>query len=132
VIPGRSSSTQRWLRYYTFVLGALLLIWLPFEDSNEQLATLFAAGISAGLAAHLVIRRKLPLPASLLAYLLLGSFVGLAVSPLTFSLMAIKTGLHGHPAPDFTGTQLIAVFLRTPVWALGGLLIGLGLGLWRT
>jgi hypothetical protein len=44
--------------------------------------------------------------------------------------MAIKTGLHGHAAPDFTSAQVIEVFLRTPIWGLGGLLIGLGIGLW--
>jgi hypothetical protein len=122
---------QRWRRYYTFVIGVLLLIWLPFEDANEQLAIAFAAAISAGLAARLAIKRNSFQPASLLKHLLWGSLAGLAVAPLTFLLMAIKTGLHGHAAPDFSGAQVIAVFLRTPVWALGGLLIGLGVGLWR-
>jgi hypothetical protein len=130
VIPGRLSTTQRWLRYYTFVLGAFLLIWLPFEDSNAQLATAFAAAISAGLAAHLAIRRNSFQTVSFLKYLLLGGAAGLVVGPLTFLLMAIKTGLHGHAAPDFTSAQVIEVFLRTPIWGLGGLLIGLGIGLW--
>jgi hypothetical protein len=131
VIPGKISTTQRWLRYYTLFIGALLLIWLPFEDSNEQLATAFAAAICAGLAARLAVRWNSPEPASLRNYIFLGTLAGLLVAPLTFLLMAIKTGLHGHLAPDFTGAQVIAVFLRTPVWALGGLLIGLGVGLWR-
>ena len=131
MIPGKFSTTQRWLRYYTLLLGALLMIWLPFEDSNEQLATAFAAAICAGLAARLAARWISPQPASLLKHLLLGTLAGLMVAPLTFLLMAIKTGLHGHPAPDFTGAQVIAVFLRTPVWGLGGLLIGFGVGLWR-
>jgi hypothetical protein len=131
VIPGRFSTTQRWLRYYTLFVGALLLIWLPFEDSNEEFATAFAAAICAGLAARLAVRWVSPQPASWLKHLLLGALAGLIVAPLTFLLMAIKTGLHGHAAPDFTGAQVIAVFLRTPVWVLGGLLIGLGVGIWR-
>lgn len=131
MIPGRFSTTQRWLRYYTLLLSALLLIWFPFEDSNEQLATAFAAAICAELAARLAVRWASPQPASLLKHLLLGTLAGLMVAPLTFFLMAIKTGLHGHAAPDFTGAQVIAVFLRTPVWGLGGLLIGLGVAIWR-
>jgi hypothetical protein len=130
VIPRRLSTSQRWLRYYTLVLGAFLLVWLPFEDSNEQLATAFAAAISVGVAAHLAIRRKSFQPVSFRKYLLLGGLAGLIVGPLAFLLMAIKTGLHGHAAPDFTSTQVIAVFLRMPAWGLGGLLIGLGIGLW--
>ena len=131
MIPGRFSSTQRWLRYYTLFLGALLLIWLPFEDTNEQLATAFSAAILAGLAARLAVRWDSPQPASLPKHLLLGTLAGLMVAPLTFLLMAIKSGLHGHAGPDFTGAQVIAVFLRMPVWGLGGLLIGLGAGIWR-
>jgi uncharacterized membrane protein len=130
VIPGRLSTTQRWLRYYTFVLGAFLLIWLPLEDSNQQLATAFAAAISAALAAQLVIRSNSFQTVAFLKYLLLGGAAGLVVGPLTFLLMAIKTGLHGHAAPDFTSAQVIEVFLRMPIWGLGGLLIGLGIGLW--
>ena len=129
MIPSRLSTTQRWLRYYTFVLGAFLLLWLPFEDSNDQLATALAAAISAGLAAHLVIRRNSFQTVSFRKYLLLGGAAGLVVGPLTFLLMAIKTGLHGHTAPDFTSAQVIEVFLRMPIWGLGGLLIGLGIGL---
>jgi hypothetical protein len=125
------TTAQRWLRYYTIILGILLLIWLPFEDSNEELATTFAAAISAGLAVRLVVRRIPHQPASLLKHLLLGSGFGLATAPLAFLLMALKTGLHGHTTPDFTSAQVIAVFLRAPLWGLGGLLIGLGVSLWR-
>jgi hypothetical protein len=131
VISNRLSTAQRWLHYYTIILGILLLIWLPFEDSNEQLATTFAAAISAGLAVRLVIKRIPPQPTSLLKHLILGSGFGLAIAPLTFLLMALKTGLHGHTTPEFTSVQVIAVFQRAPLWGLGGLLIGLGVSLWR-
>jgi len=131
VTQDRFTTAQRWLRYYTIFLGILLLIWFPFEDSNENLATAFAAAISLGLAFHITVRRFPDQPASLLKHLLLGSGFGLAIAPLAFLLMAIKTGLHGHSVPDFTSAQVIAVFLRAPVWGLGGLLIGLGAGLWR-
>jgi hypothetical protein len=127
VISDRQAPARRWLRIYTIVLGVLFLLWLPFEDQNEGLATAFAAAISIGLAARLEIGR----PAALPRCLFLGAVAGLAVSPLAFLLMAFKTGLHGHAAPDFTGLQVVAVFLRAPVWALGGLLIGLGAALWR-
>ncbi len=131
MIPNRLTTAQRWLRYYTIILGILLLIWLPVEDSNEQLATAFAAAISAGLAVRLVVKNFLPQPASLLKHVLFGTGFGLTIAPFAFVLMALKTGLHGHTAPDFTSAQVTAIFLRAPLWGLGGLLIGLGVGLWR-
>lgn len=132
MIAPRLSIPQRWLRYYTFVLGLILLVWLPFEDSNERIAIAIAAGASLRLAAHLAINKMdLIQPDSVLKHLLLGLSAGLIVAPLAFLLMAIKTGLHGHTAPDFTSAQVIAVFQRLPFWTLGGLLIGLGVGFWR-
>jgi hypothetical protein len=89
------TTAQHWLHYYTIILGTLLLIWAPFEDSNEQLAMTFAAAISAGMTVRPVIKKIPPQPASLLKHLLLGSGFGLALAPLTF-VMALKTGLHWH------------------------------------
>lgn len=132
MISQRLSPHQRWLRYYTFVLGLILFVWLPFEDSNERIATAIAAAASLRLAAYLAINKSgLIQPKSITGHLLLGFLSGLLVAPLAFLLMAIKTGLHGHAAPDFTSAQVIAVYQRLPIWSLGGLLIGLGVGLWR-
>ena len=41
--------------------------------------------------------------------------------------MAIKTGLHAH-GPEFSGSELDWVLQQIPMWALVGLLGGLGLG----
>jgi hypothetical protein len=45
--------------------------------------------------------------------------------------MVFKTGVHTHAVTDFTPAQINAVLTRTPVFALGGLLMGLGAALWR-
>jgi hypothetical protein len=46
-------------------------------------------------------------------------------------LMALKSGIHGHGTPDFTVAQMQEILLRTPFFAISGLLVGLGSGFWR-
>jgi hypothetical protein len=70
-------------------------------------------------------------PHYVLRHLLVGSLAGLAVTPLALFLMALKTGLHGHSAPDFTLEQMQMVLYRTPIWVAVGLLLGLGVALLR-
>jgi hypothetical protein len=53
----------------------------------------------------------------------------LLIPPIALLLMAFKSGLRGHPAPDFTPAQVIAVLRSIPIWGLSGLLLGLGAAL---
>ena len=91
---------------------------------------LFASAGAAWFAARLLTRRSPARPwLFLLQYLSAGLLAGLAVGPLASFFMIFKTGLHGHGAPDFTPQQMAAVLLRTPIFGISGLLLGLGSGL---
>ena len=95
------------------------------------------AGLAVGIGFFLWLaaRMWLSLPAPLArrwpVMPLLGALAGLLVTPLALFLMAIKTGVHGHSGPDFSGSQLLVTLERTPYWTLAGLLLGSGLALWR-
>jgi hypothetical protein len=51
------------------------------------------------------------------------------VTPLAIGLMAFKSGLHGHNAPDFTLAQMQAALDLFPYFALAGLGVGLAAAL---
>ena len=125
------STTPRWMRLLALVLGIALLLWFPIEDVSQLSVVLFAALISAWLA----LRSLLPVQPGgryyLVRYLLVGALAGLAVIPLALLLMALKTGLHSHSAPDFTYEQMQVLLFRTPLWVIVGLLLGLGGSLFR-
>ena len=119
------------MRLLALVLGISLLLWFPIEDVSQLSVVLFAALISAWLA----LRSLLPVQPGgryyLVRYLLVGALAGLAVIPLALLLMALKTGLHSHSAPDFTYEQMQVLLFQTPLWVIVGLLLGLGGSLFR-
>jgi hypothetical protein len=123
------SPTRRLLRNLALILGGIMLLWLPLEDVHENWVILFALALCALAAAWFLA----PFPAwsgkGRLAYPLAGLLAGLAVTPAALFLMAFKTGIHGHSAPDFTPDQVTSVLLRTPVWVLAGLLLGLSISI---
>lgn len=122
---------RRYVRRAAFFLGVALLIWLPMENSSILWPLLFAlAGSILGVV------RALPPPPRTggwrwLLYALAGMLAGLAVTPLAIFIMAFKSGLHGHGAPDFSPGQVISVINRTPWWVISGTLTGAGCGLMR-
>lgn len=128
----KSVRSPRRLRLLAMLLGAALLLWLPFEDTHERWVVLFALAV-AGLAA-LAIWFRLPAAWRLtpIASTLVGLFGGLLVTPAALLLMAFKSGVHGHGRPDFTPQQVSRVLDLTPLWAAAGLLLGLGIALYRT
>ena len=119
------------MRFIAIILGMVFLFWLPIEDTNEYGAILFSIIICSWLAASDLIRRQKSHPENLIQFVLVGSFAGVLITPLTLFLMAFKTGLHGHQAPDFTAQQFLSVARKTPIWLLGGFLISLGSGIWQ-
>jgi hypothetical protein len=128
MIPALAS---RRLRLAGLALGIGFFLWLPFEDIDILWPLVFAALIVLWLAARLWLAIPEHLSRRWFAVPLLGALAGLLVSPLALFLMAVKTGVHGHSGPDFSGSQLLVTLERTPYWILAGLLLGGGLALWR-
>ncbi len=127
------TAIRRW-RIAGVILGILILLWLPIEDTHTGFVVVYSSLIAALAALRFLLpftstsfspstgRRKLPW----IVYPLVGLFAGLLVTPLSLALMALKSGLHGHGAPDFTPEQVTAVIWNTPVWGAAGLLVALG------
>jgi hypothetical protein len=112
------------LRFGFIALWIASLLWLPVEDPGPLNARILAALACLLLAARGSLRfRRLTLP----AWAGLGLTAGLLINPIAAGLMIIKSGLHGHGAPDFDFAVLAAVLADTPIYGLGGLLIGSGL-----
>jgi hypothetical protein len=120
------------LRYAGLFLLVLLLLWLPVEDLHEGWVLGYGAALCAWGAARYLTTRKADPNRFWLHYLLVGAVAGTALTPAALLLMAFKTGLHGHEAPDFTSLQIARVITLTPAWILSGSFIGLGAGLWNT
>ena len=59
---------------------------------------------------------------------LFGFFMGLISGPFTLLAMILKTGLHAH-GPEFTLEEFQWIVQQIPLWAVVGLLMGLGAGL---
>lgn len=117
----------RLLRFAFLLLGALVLLWLSTESRDVRLTLLFGSVFS--LLAGLRIAFRLGLsrfsPITLAG---IGSLVGLLTPVLTALLMLLKVGLHSHPTPDFTLSQVMGVFERAPYFIAGGLLVGWSIG----
>ncbi len=122
-IPGR--------RLAAILLIGYAAIWIAIEGNPASvwlLAILLMIFLLLNLFQRFVAGRTL----SLLAWLALcagaGLTMGLGSALLTLFLMALKSGLHAH-GPEFTPDQIAPVVSGMPVWAAGGLLVGLGAGL---
>jgi hypothetical protein len=127
--PARS----RALTAATFAFGIAFFVWIGYEDTTLIPVTILGAALPLVFLAQFLTRRfgGSPLPARK-GTLLLGASGLLAgcTSPLaTAVLMALKVSLHSHANPDFPPEAVLGVMARTPVWALGGLLLGAALAL---
>lgn len=113
------------LRLVFGLILAAILAWLPFEDTQPAWSLLLAAALNAVLAVYWLSQMSLAplwMPG-------LGALLGAAVPLMAIILMLVKTGLHGHSAPDFTWQDLSSVLQSAPGWLLGGLLLGIGAAL---
>jgi hypothetical protein len=128
----KSSTIPLRLRYLAIILGMVFFLWIPFEDTSEVPAILLAIAVCCWLATVFLVRIQKTSKVALHNFVIIGTFAGVAITPLTLVLMTLKTGLHGHSTPDFTPHQLISVIRRTPIWIISGFLIGLGSGIWVT
>ena len=114
------------MRLLALLLGIALLLWYPVEDVSQLGVVLFAVLISAWFALRVLLPVYPGERYYLMRYLFVGALAGLAVTPLAITLMALKTGLHSHSVPDFTIKQMQVLLIRTPIWVMVGLLLGLG------
>jgi len=119
------------LGLFSFALGAAFLFWLPFEHSQISIPVFLAFVASLLWAARISISRSLKTYKDLAWQAWIGILAGLAVAPLAVFMIFFKNGLHDHGVPDFTPTQILFILHRTPLWGGVGLLIGLGIGIWR-
>ena len=126
-----------WQRLAALFLGILILFWLPIEDRStigvlifSILMCVFGAlavtsvrpGSRQGQAGQSAFPRLRTSQTILLATWLMA---GLAVTGVALLLITIKTGVHGHGAPDYTSEQMARILSLTPLWAVLGLVIGL-------
>ncbi|MFU8772815.1 MAG: hypothetical protein ACNA8H_10400 [Anaerolineales bacterium] len=132
-MPGyshRRSHIHR-MRIAAMLIAAFFFIWLPFEDVDVRAVVLLAIAICAWIGVRILIRPANKGKISIAYQALIGLLCGFGISPVAVGLMAVKTGLHGHPLPDFTPEQIYTVIWLSPYFGISGLLIGLGTGLLR-
>ena len=118
------------IKWFTIFWGIYMVIWAMVEGGLW--ATVLAAWLSTFVLGGWLFNRFLRgRTVSTGGWLLLsavaGAAVGIGCGLLTLALMAIKTGLHAH-GPEFSAAELAWVLQQIPIWALAGLLGGLGLG----
>jgi hypothetical protein len=112
-----------------FLLGVVLLIWIPVEDLGEAWVLLLAAGICMWGAIRVWVSIAENRDIRAWHFALIGTVTGLAVPVLGTALMVFKSGLHSHQSPEFSAAQIGGLLLRTPYWGVGGFIIGAGLGI---
>lgn len=113
------------------LLGFGILIWLPIEDQSELLVLIISTAICAWLAARFLNSQFRSDKQLVFRHALVGLAAGLALAPLAILLMAVKSGIHGHGTPDFSVEHMLSVLEGTFYFALSGILISLGIGVWR-
>lgn len=107
------------------VAGLFGFLWLGYEDRG-----LWAVSILAwllGMAALATWRaRRGPGGGDLRWWIPAGAALGAAVSALAVLLILVKLGLHAHPIPDFTASDVRSVLGRAPLWGIAGASLGAG------
>jgi hypothetical protein len=114
-------SMARTLRYLGGFCVIALILWLPIEDTQVWLSAALALMICLWIGLSLFASRFRF--AHGLALVALGALLGAAAPLLAISLMAFKSGLHGHGFADFTARQVWAMWSAIPFsFLIGGLL----------
>ncbi len=127
--PLQNPQPLRRMRILGILLGGCLFVWLQLEGSGELWVLLFSAAISVLTATQVWLRLTSRFGMKVYWLPLAGFLAGLLITPAALLMMAMKTGLHGHQGPDFSGEQILAIVRGTPAWLISGLLVGIGLQL---
>lgn len=130
--PAETNKSRTWLKLSGLLLGIVVLVWLPVEESSQVGVLVIAGLVCTWGAIWLLLRIGYSGKHTLLRHIVIGGGAGLLLVPLAILLMAIKTGIHGHGTPDYTLDQMQDLLSRMPFFALGGVLLGAGSGLLRT
>jgi len=114
------------IRLFFILFLALVFFWLPIEDTH-----VFPAQVVGALGSALAIAGwywRLSCPAwSRIQAAAAGLVAGLAAPAAAALLLILKIGLHGHSRPDFSLQDIVDLLSRTPIWMVGGALIGAGI-----
>jgi hypothetical protein len=127
--PKQRGATRHrgYIRAGFVILGLLWFIWIGIEDPGPGTVLFMAAAALSvfGAAVYGSLSSRLPRTSALrfASLMFMGLLVGLLVTPGAVLLMAVKTSLHNHAAPDFTRSDVLRVLASTPAWSLGGLLL---------
>jgi hypothetical protein len=122
------------LRLFSILVAIYAAIWISLEGAKQQvvlLAIAFMLVITSYLLQRFLGGKQLSAGRWLLYAAGMGLIIGLGSAFSTLIFMAVKTGLHGH-GPEFTKAEIEWVIGQIPLWAITGLIAGLGLGLLTT
>lgn len=131
-VPDRSLA----LRWALIGVGIVAVVWTGPEDDRVWLASLIGVTLIGLSLAHWLTGaaagRELVGGQIAGAWAGFGALVGGLGCTTTVLLMGFKDARHAHPFPDYPPELLAALLGRTPIWALAGALVGLGLyAVWR-
>jgi hypothetical protein len=117
------------LRVVTVLTAIYGIAWMSLEG-NLTRVTIMGSAVSLLLVGSLMQRyvggKKFQLGVWLLVIGFGGLLAGIGIGVLTFFLMALKTGIHGH-GPEFQPAEIEGVLSMIPLWGLAGLAAGSGL-----
>lgn len=111
--------------------GVSAVVWSVLEGDPGRVLLFGMLTTIAGLAylfQRVMSGRRLPIWSGVLVMGLWGAALGASTVLVTLFLMVVKTGLHAH-GPEFSTTEIGALWGQAALWTAVGLLIGLGLGL---
>lgn len=128
---GELKNSRRRLKLGALLLGIVILIWIPIEESNEAGVLVLSGLLSAWVGIWLLQGTHKTKLRTIIKYSIVGGGAGLLMGLIAIFLMAIKTGIHGHGTPDYTPEQILEIISRIPFFVLGGVLIGVGGSLLR-
>ncbi len=122
------TKVPRWL---ALLFGGLLLLWTSLEDNTMLPVALLGGGLALLIVQHYGGRRlegrAFTPRQTMFAAALLGVATGVVAALATTLLMLIKDGMHSHLFPDYPFGMIVDTLTRAPIWALAGLLGGIGL-----
>jgi hypothetical protein len=129
-----------WLRLAFIFLGVFILLWLPVEERSVVLLLLISGcACTLGLLAVMnILQQRWATTGGqrrgkrqTLWYPLAGLLSGVALTLVAIILMVVKTGMHGHGAPDYSPAQVSLVLRLAPLWVCLGLVTGVLAAVWR-
>jgi hypothetical protein len=120
------------VRLAWLVTGLMWFVWLGVEDRSVIVVLLLGTAISFSAALTGLDRwgsgRRLSEAQWWTRWIAFGLSVAAGIGPLALLLMTVKVSLHSHGLPDFNLGHVEQLLRLWPVWGLGALLCGLGLG----